>query len=348
MCVRRVRGLVTSLGAVAVLLGVPVQSYALFDWLCPPRICYPQTVVTTYSPPFSGEPMGWAPRYNAPPWGQPVPVAAPVVVPVVMPAATTCCYTSAPYASPVAYPMVTYRPVTTWTYRPQHVPYGVSRVVFYSSPIAGDTAVQRPAYGVAFPATVSRPGCASCVQSMPVPNVASPIPSSVPSSSSTVFPAPSLPGPLPVTSQPVTVAPGSAAPGQGGTSRYWPLPQNGSSSTSGGSSTGIPTQRLPAPGSSTSPSTSSGPSAPEVTPGPIKTFEQGTQPSPQERLKPTPDSNTGSEPAKMPTLGSPQGRTAQRSVFRSAVYVQPVSSKSQAGSPDRPRLDTSGWEAAGD
>jgi len=295
MCLRQVRGLVTSLGAVVVLLGAPVQSYALFDWLCPPRICYPRTVVTTYSPPFSGEPMGWAPRYNAPPWGQPVPVAAPVVVPVVMPAATTCCYTSAPYASSIAYPTVTYRPVTTWTYRPQIVSYGVSRVV-YSAPSVGYTAVQRPAYGVAIPATVSRPGCASCTQSAPAPNVVSPVPSSIPSSSSTVFPAPSL----------------------------------------------------PAPGSSTSPSTSSGPSAPEVTPGPIKTFEQGPPPSPQERLKPTPDSNTGSEPGKMPTLGNPQGRTAQRSVFRSAVYVQPVSSKSQAGSPDRPRLDASGWEAAGD
>lgn len=339
MCVRRVRGVVTFLGAVVVLLGVPVRSYALFDWLCPPRICYPRTVVTTYSPPFSGEPMGWAPRYNAPPWGQPVPVAAPVV----MPAATTCCYTSAPYASSVAYPTVTYRPVTTWTYyRPQIVPYGVSRVV-HSAPSVSYTAVQRPAYGVALPATVSRPGCASCVQSEPAPNVASPIPASIPSSSSTVFPAPSLPGPLPVTSQPVTVA-----PGQGGTSRYWPLPPNGSVSSGAGSSTGIPTQRLPAPGSSASPNTSSGPSAPEVTPGPIKTLEQGTQPSPQERLKPTPDSNTGPEPAKMPTLGSPQGRTAQRSVFRSAVYVQPVSSKSQAGSPVRPRLDTGGWEAAGD
>jgi len=355
MGVRQVRGAVTSLGAVLVLLSVPEQSYALFDWLCPPGGAYRGTTVTTYTPPFTGRPMSWAPRYSEPPWRPAMPLVA--AAPGIAPAATTCCYVPTTFyrteyrmvptttCQAVTYyepcsgcPMVTYRPVTSWAYRPQLVPYNTYRIV-YSAPATTCAAAPMASYGVVVPAAVSRPGCASCSGAAPASTVISP----TPSSTSTVLPPPSLPGPLPITSQPATVA-----PWQGGTSRYGAIsPLNGSPSMSSGSTPGPSGQSSPGSGSSTSPSASPAPAAPDTRPGPIKTFEKGTQPSTQERLKPTPDSNTGPEPGKMPELGSPQGRTAQRPIVRPAVYVQPVSSRSQAGSPVPRRLDTSGWEAAG-
>lgn len=78
-----------------------------------------------------------------------------------------------------------------------------------------------------------------------------------------------------------------------------------------------------------------------------KPYENRSPIQTQPGLKPTPDSNTGPAPAKMPSLGAPQGRTAQRAI-RPATYVRPVSHESQTGSPTRPRQDSNGWEAAGD
>jgi hypothetical protein len=107
----------------------------------------------------------------------------------------------------------------------------------------------------------------------------------------------------------------------------------------------VPSMSQPPAGATRPGPTTPKPAAPGSSQGPAKTFDNGTSPGTQERLKPTPDSNTGPAPAKMPFLGAPQGRTAQRPI-RQAVYVQPVS-YTQAGSPVLPRLDTSGWEAAG-
>jgi len=353
MCVRQVRDAVMTLGAALGLFIAPAQSYALFDWLCPASGSYRGTAVTSYTPPFTGRPVAWAPRYSEAPWRP----AAPVVATRIAPAATTCCYVPATFyrteyrmapattCQAVSYydpssgcPMVTYRPVTSWAYRPQVVPYNTYRIV-YAAPATTCAAAPSPAYGVAVPSAVSQPGCASCNRTAPASSVISPIPSS----SATVFPPSSLPGPLPTTSP---LPAGAAWPG--GASTYGAKsPLSGAPSTSGGVPTATLGLPVPVPASSTSPSTSPGPVAPETRPGPTNTLDKGNPPSSQERLKPTPDSNTGPEPAKMPDLGTPQGRTAQRMTVRPAVYVQPVSSRSQAGPPVPPRLDTSGWEAAG-
>jgi hypothetical protein len=368
MCVRQVRGAVILFGAVLAQLGIPTQSYALFDWLCPTSGYYRGTAVTSYEPPFTGRPMAWAPRYGEPPWRPAVPLVA--AAPAVAPTATTCCYVPTTFyrteyrmvptttCQAVSYyepcsgcPMVTYRPVTSWAYRPQLVPYNTYRIV-YSAPATTCVGAPSASYGVATPLATSGPGCASCGRAAPAPAVISPMPSST----STVLPPPSLPGPLPITSQPMTVQPSTSQPstfapwqgGQTGTSRYGTMmPPNGSPSTSSGSSAGPAGQSSPATGSPTRPNGSPGAVAPAPQPGPVKALEKVNPPATQERLKPTPDSNTGPGPGRMPTLGTPQGRTAQRPIVRPAVYVQPVSSRSQVGSPVPPRLDTSGWEAAG-
>lgn len=371
--------------AAIVVLGAPAPSYAIFDWLCPSYSCG-QTAYTTYVPAYRARPVAWAPRYATPVAVAYAPVApttccyAPAasyqtsyrLAPVVSYRPTTCC-------SPCG-------GCATVSYRPVVVPYSTSRIVYASpvtsyngSPCGGScSAAPCGSCGSAAPcgscgSAVSYgsigTGCSSCQSTTAIsptlppvatlgPSSVAPtlpansaipswadVPSAAKQGTSSIQPMPStqtmpsiqaMPSPQGLQSNQVTPS-NQVAPDAQAIPRIQVTP-----STSGFS-------RLPssAPsGSSSLQSVIPGAARPSYESGGAKTFERSTPPPTEERLKPVPDSNTKALPAKIPDWGTPPGRTAQR-VIRQAVYVQPVSYRLQSGGPASTKLDSSGWEAAG-
>jgi hypothetical protein len=137
----RVRTAVVLCATGAILIGTPTKGHAIFEWLCP-WAAKQQTTATTYTPPFSGRPVVATPQT----------LAAPVVAgvpPVSAAIPTTCSYvpqtcyrtvfrqvavtsyvTATCYDPCTGCPRVTYRPVTSWAYRPVLEPYTTYRIVY--------------------------------------------------------------------------------------------------------------------------------------------------------------------------------------------------------------------------
>lgn len=359
------------------VVGAPAQSYALFDWLCPGP-SYRGTRTTSYAPPMRGPVMGWSPRYSTPPWGPTAPgpvMAAPA-------AATTCCYVPitcyrteyrpGPVTTCQAVtcidpctgcPTVSYRPATSWAYRPQLVPYTTYQIVYMAPAVSASAGVAAGACQMATPSLLTAPA-GTCVGAPPASRGVSPAPSTLP----TAAPGASIPPALPLPGSSTSSLPGPApaSPMRGTGSPAWgssgASPWGGLTTTPGATSAPAATPkpgRSPATGGfSPNPggpaatpygaqSPSSAPPVPAAQPPastPPRTLEQQA-PAPQERLTPVPDSNTGPSPGKMPSQEGRAGRTAQRPIPRAAI--QTVSHRSQSGLPARSGLDTSGWEAAG-
>jgi hypothetical protein len=374
MAARLRRGAAMAFGAAAMLALFPSPGFALFDWLFPPPGAYYGVVNTCYAPPFSGQIVGFAPRYVASPWRPATPTPA-----VIAPTVASYCYVATdsyrpesrlvPVTTfrPVSFwdastgAVVAYRPAVTWVYRPVAVPYSSYRVL-PSLPAAA-----RPAYSLAAPAPVSATGCPTCVQTVPSPGGIAPIPSS-----GAAGVAPSLIGPTPPMSPPPATVPVTPpAP----TAVSPPPPTAFSPAVPAAVPTPPPSMgppssvatppassvsKFPTPGPVTAPVPLSAPvtvSPPNraatgaVAPSASQNFARplenhgtlGTEPS----SKASRDSNTGSAPDKIPSPAAPLGRTAAATI-RQAVYVRPVDRQPQAGAPARPQSDTSGWEAAGD
>jgi len=83
--------------------------------------------------------------------------------------------------------------------------------------------------------------------------------------------------------------------------------------------------------------------------GPPSTYKQEAE-TPDVRMKPTPDSNTGpdpTDPTSLPNLIIPATRTTARPI-RQASLVQPISLSPPGGPSAQVPLDVSGWRASND
>jgi len=194
---KKTRSLVVACGVAAVLLGVPSESQALFDWLCP-WAHNRQATATTYAPPFTGQPVALVPRYNVAPPVAVVPTALPVTacyVPqtcyrtVYRPVATTVLSPVTSYDPCTGCPVTAYRPVTTLAQRAFAVPYTTYRLV-YANPCAAcaPTVSCNPCGGLVGSTVVTGPGCAACAPGAPQPRP-SPIPMSPSSGALPYYPA---------------------------------------------------------------------------------------------------------------------------------------------------------------
>ena len=385
MAIRLRRSAAIAFSVAMTLVVLPSPSYALFDWLCPPPGTYCGTVNTCYAPPFSGQMVGFAPRYGALPWR---PAAPPATV--VAPTVTGCCYVPissyraeyrlAPvttfrpvsYWDPRAGAVVAYRPAVTWVYRPVIAPYSASSAYAVGPSAAG---VVRPAWYGGTPAALAAPSCPTCVRA--APSTVGPSPSASSSGSIAApswigpaspmslppasLPAPATSPPSPASSLPPTLPSSVGVPSPSSTSKSsMPGPSVPGPSVPGTSVPGTSASGPASPGPTTAPLPLSAPvvlsppgnsAAPSSPPGatatPVNTLDGRGLPQTSPLPRPAQDSNTPATPDKIPSPAAPLGRTAAATI-RQAVYVRPLDRQPQAGSPVRPQSDTSGWEAAGE
>lgn len=163
-------------GAVLSSLAPSAKADPVVDWFGPAWF-QSGRAMTTYTPPFRGHVLGWAPRYSAPVWGAPVTPPATSAPPVRGPA-PTCYYVPitryrieyrlAPAVACQAVPCVDpctgcvrvdYRPVMTWAYRPQLTPY-TTYLATYSA-VSAAAPQNLPAASPA-PAVLGGQGCMGC------------------------------------------------------------------------------------------------------------------------------------------------------------------------------------------
>ena len=333
-------------GATLVVVGSPAASYAIFDWLCP-WSKKQQTTDTTYVPPFSGRPAAWAPRSGA----ATVAPATPEVPPVVVTMPGTCCYVPqtcyrtvygkvpvTSYMPVTCYdpcsgcPQVTYRPVTTWSYRAMLQPYSTDRVV-YTIPGCGAPA-SPAAWGVS---GVARPGCSNCATTVGTASMVSPVPVSssvvpmVPYGATTTpssLPAPAL-APIPAAAQPLG-APSAGATSMGTTSTG----AKGTTYPSGSpSSTFAPSQQNPTAGSSAGPSSGAASGAMK---GTTSSWPETRQ---RPAAQPEPAAGTPGHPALNAPNQSPAGR-----LLREVSYPSPDSPTSEGAPRVTLRVDNIDWQ----
>lgn len=337
-------------GVSLALLGSPARSYAILDWLCPWSPRGQQTVATTYAPPFSGRVLAAAPRYSAAPLvpavaAQPTTyyVARIAYRTVYRPVAVTSCMPVQGYDPCTGCPVISYRPVTTWAYQAQLVPYTTYQLV-------STRPVYAPAWTVS-PGVVSgaaaASGCATCgtaagpsttISPTPMPQSALPAPGTVvpllpPSGSGSLVP--SAPGPLGSTPQPALPSGASSTRGlapSGGTAlpagSPWGTQPSGSSSSPSGTS--------PGGGSGSSGFQPAAPSGQSPKGG--GTSGSNSWPA----SSPRPSSATA--PQRAPVLNAPADREAER-LLRQASFSRPVEAISNQTVRVTIRLDASGWEA---
>jgi hypothetical protein len=340
MLSRKTRTAVVLCGMTLVLAGAPAKSHAIFDWLCP-WAKKDQTASTSYIPPYSGRPAAAAPAGVVAPIVTGVPsVAAGYRVPACGCAGvpTTCsyvpqtCYRTVYGPVPVASclpvrsydpcsgcPVVTYRPVTSWTRQAMLQPYTTYRIVYNTTalravpgcptapcagacgytPAAVGQVANLPYAGCGFTGGIAAPGCSSCASGMSPP-------STRPSTR-------------------ISPVPMSAAPTPGspylGTTAYWPAPP----ATGMSGSWAAPAAAQPAPPVPNS-SKSVTPPWPDTPKGPV------AQP---DRPKPSP---------LAPVLNAPNSDQPPVRPVRQASFSQPTVPLAGATPRVTLRLGPEGWE----
>ncbi len=192
--------------AFAIALGFvlgPSPSYALFDWLCPLPGAYYGTATTCYTPPYRGQMVGFAPRYEALPWRvttTPTVEVVPIVpnwsyVPI---SPYYVEYRSRPWTTfrPASYwslggrGTLAYRPIVTPVYSQGTWPASAYSAYFISPRGPSAVGVARPAWYGSMVAAPSAQGHATGTQGV----VSTFVPSAPPPSSGTTV-SPSLIGP---------------------------------------------------------------------------------------------------------------------------------------------------------